>query len=49
MKALVKESSEPGLVLKDVTKPKAGKGELLVKVKAASICGSDLHLYEWNR
>ena len=49
MKALLKESSEPGLVLKDVTKPKAGKGELLVKVKAASICGSDLHLYEWNR
>ena len=48
MKALVKESSKPGLVLRDITKPRVGKGELIVKVNAASICGSDLHLYKWN-
>ncbi len=48
MKAVVKQRPEPGLVLMDVGMPKIGEGEVLVKVKATSICGTDLHIYNWN-
>ncbi|MCX6802392.1 MAG: L-threonine 3-dehydrogenase [Candidatus Diapherotrites archaeon] len=48
MKALFKSKSQRGLELLDVEKPSPKKGEVLVKVKAASICGTDLHIYEWN-
>ncbi|MFN3411975.1 MAG: L-threonine 3-dehydrogenase [Exilispira sp.] len=48
-KAIVKERAEPGLVLKEVAVPdKIGSKEVLLKVKAASICGTDLHIYDWN-
>jgi L-iditol 2-dehydrogenase len=47
MKALVKTRKGKGfLELLDMPKPKPGPGEVLIKVKAASVCGSDLHIYE---
>jgi threonine 3-dehydrogenase len=48
VQAVVKPSAAPGLVLADVPEPRPGDGELLLRVAAASVCGSDVHLYDWN-
>lgn len=48
MRAVVKENEGIGAVLKDVEKPVLNEGEVLVKVKAAAICGTDQHIYVWN-
>ncbi len=48
MKALVKPKPGAGVELQDVPVPKPGPDELLLKVRAASICGSDLHIHNWN-
>lgn len=48
MKALIKPEAGPGLQLVEVDVPEVGRGECLVKVEAASICGTDLHIYEWD-
>ncbi len=47
MKAIVKTKPEPGIEVLDVEKPKVGEGDILLKVAAASLCGSDIHYYEW--
>jgi len=48
MKAVMKAERGPGAVLVDVPVPKPGAGEVLVKVSATSICGTDQHIYVWN-
>ena len=48
MRALRKAAPGPGLELVDAPVPTPGPGEILVEVAAASICGTDLHIYEWN-
>ena len=48
MKALVKARAEPGLWLQDVPDPKAGPGEVLIRVLRTGICGTDLHIDAWN-
>lgn len=49
MKAIVKtKPEEDGTEMLDVPKPKAGDNDVLVKVKYASICGTDVHIYEWD-
>ncbi len=48
MRAVVKTKPGVGAEFKMVTIPKPGFGEILVKVKTASICGSDVHIYKWN-
>jgi threonine 3-dehydrogenase len=48
MKAVVKTSAAPGAELTMVDVPGVGPGEVLVKVKATSICGTDVHIYEWD-
>lgn len=48
MLAVVKEKSEPGVAVKQVPIPKPEQGELLIKVKAASICGTDIAIYDWT-
>ena len=48
MWALRKLAAEPGLVLDDVPIPLPADDEVLVHVEAASICGSDLHIYRWD-
>lgn len=45
MKALVKSGDAPGFEYKDVEMPKIGPKDVLIKVKATSICGSDIHAY----
>jgi threonine 3-dehydrogenase len=48
MKALVKSEAAPGLWLKDVPEPTIGINDLLIRVLCTGICGTDLHIYDWN-
>ncbi len=48
MKALVKSKSAPGLWMEDVPKPKIGINDVLIRVLRAGICGTDLHIYQWD-
>ena len=49
MLAVVKPQPEPGVEVRDVAIPQIGPLEVLVKVAVASICGTDLHIYNWDR
>ena len=49
MLAVVKAEAAPGADIREVKIPAYGRGDVLVKVKAASICGTDLHIYNWDR
>ncbi len=48
MKALVKSKHEPGLWLEEVPRPTVGINDVLIRVLRAGICGTDLHIYEWD-
>lgn len=48
MKALVKRKSEPGLWLEDIEEPRIGINDVLIRVDRTGICGTDLHVYEWD-
>ena len=48
MKALVKSKREPGLWLEDVEKPTVGINDVLIRVHRTGICGTDLHIYQWD-
>ena len=48
MKALVKQSAGPGFVLKHVPEPAIRDDEVLIKVHRAGVCGTDVHIYEWD-
>ena len=48
MKALVKSRPEPGLWLEDVPVPEFGINDVLIRVLITGICGTDLHIYEWD-
>jgi threonine 3-dehydrogenase len=49
MRALAKTRPEPGAELIERPVPTPGPGEVLLKVEAASICGTDYHLYSWDQ
>jgi threonine 3-dehydrogenase len=49
MKALLKARSEPGAELGDVAVPDPTPDEVLIRVKAAAICGTDIHIYDWDQ
>jgi threonine 3-dehydrogenase len=48
MRALRKTAPREGADLVEIPVPEPGEGEVLVRVHAASICGTDLHIYDWN-
>lgn len=48
MKALVKARSEPGLWILDVPRPEVGPQDVLIGVRKTSICGTDLHILNWD-
>ncbi|MGD2251510.1 MAG: L-threonine 3-dehydrogenase [Anaerolineales bacterium] len=48
MKAVVKARSAPGFEITEVPVPACNPDEVLVKVSAASICGTDVHVYNWD-
>ena len=49
MLAVVKANAAPGTEIREVKVPEFGRTDVLVRVRAASICGTDLHIYEWDR
>jgi threonine 3-dehydrogenase len=48
MKAIVKTEAAPGLSLVDVPVPEIGINDVLIRVQKTSICGTDVHIYEWD-
>ncbi len=48
MKALVKREPEPGLWLEEVPVPAVGDDDVLIRIKKTSICGTDVHIYNWD-
>ena len=48
MKAIVKQHAGEGLSLQDVPKPEIGINDVLIKVEKTSICGTDVHIYDWD-
>ena len=48
MKALVKAHAEPGLWLMDQPIPEIGADDVLVKVRKTGICGTDIHIFNWD-
>lgn len=48
MKALVKAKAEPGIWLEDVAMPEVGHNDVLIKIHKTAICGTDLHIYNWD-
>ena len=48
MKALVKRKAEPGLWLEEVPAPEPGDDDVLIRIKKTSICGTDVHIYNWD-
>ena len=48
MKALVKAKAEKGLWMQDVPEPEVGDNDVLIKIKKTAICGTDIHIYQWD-
>ncbi len=48
MKALVKSQAERGIWLEDVAEPTVGHNDVLIKVGHTAICGTDIHIYQWD-
>jgi len=49
MKALVKAKAEPGIWMEEVPVPEIGPNDVLIKVKKTAICGTDVHIYNWDQ
>ena len=48
MRALVKAKAERGIWLENVDKPTIGHNDVLIKVRNTAICGTDIHIYQWD-
>ena len=48
MKALVKARAEKGIWLQDIAEPAVGPNDVLIKVRRTAICGTDMHIYNWD-
>ena len=48
MKALLKAAPRAGLTLADAPMPECGANDVLIKIRKTAICGTDVHIYEWN-
>ncbi|MFM2125829.1 MAG: L-threonine 3-dehydrogenase [Acidobacteriota bacterium] len=48
MKALVKAKAEPGLWLQDIPEPTIGINDVKIRVHRTGICGTDVHIYDWD-
>ncbi len=48
MKALIKSKAEPGIWMGDAPVPEVGPNDVLIKVRKTAICGTDIHIYDWN-
>ncbi|MDH3748350.1 MAG: L-threonine 3-dehydrogenase [Gammaproteobacteria bacterium] len=48
MKALVKAKAERGIWMEDIPKPSVGHNDVLIKINRTAICGTDIHIYQWD-
>jgi len=48
MKALVKREAGKGIWMEDVPTPEVGMNDVVIRILRTAICGTDLHIYEWN-
>ena len=48
MKALVKTEAKPGLWLQNIPEPAFGINDVLIRVLRTGICGTDVHIFDWN-
>ena len=48
MKALVKSKAERGIWMEDIDPPHVGHNDVLIEISRTAICGSDMHIYQWN-
>lgn len=48
MKALAKLRPEPGIWMTDVPEPEVGHNDILIKIHKTAICGTDVHIYNWD-
>ncbi len=48
MKSLVKTKAEKGIWLENVKVPEYGYNDVLIKIKKTAICGTDMHIYNWD-
>ncbi len=48
MKALVKAHPKPGIWLEEVPVPEVGINDVLIKIHKTAICGTDVHIYNWD-
>jgi threonine 3-dehydrogenase len=48
VKALVKAKAEPGIWMQEVPVPEIGPNDVLIRVRKASICGTDIHIWNWD-
>jgi threonine 3-dehydrogenase len=48
MKAIIKKKAEPGLWLGELPIPEVGINDVLIKIKKTAICGTDIHIYNWD-
>jgi threonine 3-dehydrogenase len=48
MKALVKSRREPGIWLENIPEPQTGPNDVLIRVRRTAICGTDMHIYNWD-
>ena len=48
MKALVKARAERGIWMQDVGVPAVGHNDVLIKVKRSAVCGTDIHIFQWD-
>ncbi len=48
MKALVKAKTERGIWMEDIPQPKVGHNDVLIKINRTAICGTDIHIYQWD-
>jgi threonine 3-dehydrogenase len=48
MKALVKAKPEPGIWMERVARPRVGHNDVLVRIRKTAICGTDVHIYNWD-
>ncbi|MFK8031364.1 MAG: L-threonine 3-dehydrogenase [Gammaproteobacteria bacterium] len=48
MKALVKAQAEPGIWMRDIPEPEVGNNDVLIKINKTAICGTDMHIFNWD-
>src|SRR5215813_14443937 len=48
MKALVKQQAKPGIWLEEIPEPKVGPNDVLIEIAKTAICGTDMHIYNWD-